>query len=270
VDLPTLVAHALAEDIGTGDITTESTVDAGTRGKATITAKQRLVVAGHEPAAETFRQLGATYSAMVATGEEVEPGTVLADVEGPARALLTGERTALNFLMHLSGIATHVRAVVREACGMRVVDTRKTTPLLRAVEKAAVLAGGGGNHRAGLYDAVLIKDNHVVAAGGIGPAIARARAAAAARSVECEVESLDELRQALAAGADIILLDNMDDAMLREAAAINAGRAILEASGNMTAARAAGLVGVVDYVSMGGLVHQARWVDVAMRIEAGR
>lgn len=265
--LAELVRLTLEEDVGLGDLTTEGCVDADRRGRARIYAKQAIVVAGQAAAAEVFRQLGCAYTVVTPDGAQADG--IIAWVDGPLRALLTGERAALNFLMRLSGIATHTRSVVRAADGLKVVDTRKTTPLHRALEKAAVRAGGGANHRFGLFDGILIKDNHIVAAGGIAAAVAKARAAAhPLLKVEVEVESLDELEQALQAGADVILLDNMDDATLTEAVRRTAGRAVLEASGNMNAERVARLGGIgLDYISMGGLIHQARWVDLSMRIE---
>ncbi|MFZ5480034.1 MAG: carboxylating nicotinate-nucleotide diphosphorylase [Myxococcota bacterium] len=263
--LAELVRLALAEDVGPGDVTTDA-VAGDASGRARIYAKERLVVSGHLAAAEVFRQLGAAYTVVVGDGEQTD-GTI-ATVEGPLRALLTGERVALNFLMRLSGVATHTRAVVK-AAALPVLDTRKTTPLLRALEKAAVRHGGGRNHRMALYDGVMIKDNHIVAAGGIAEAVRRARAHAhPLLKIEVEVESLDELRLALDAGADVVLLDNMDDATLAEAVRVAAGRAKLEASGGMTPERVARLAGIgVDWVSMGGLIHRARWVDLSMRIE---
>lgn len=266
--LTELVRLTLEEDLGSGDVTTNATVDAHRRGHAKVVAKQPLVVCGQEAAAEVFRQLEARWSPRVEDGAPAQPGDVVGEVDGTLRALLMGERAALNFLMRLSGIATHTRSVVAAAPGLRVLDTRKTTPLHRALEKHAVRCGGAANHRFGLYDGVLIKDNHIVAAGGVGLAIRRARAHAHhLLKIECEVETLDELREALDAGADAILLDNMDDATLAEAVSIAAGRALLEASGNMNAARLAGVARAgVDCVSMGGLIHQARWADLSMRI----
>ena len=196
-------------------------------------------------------------------GQGVDPGTVVGTVEGPLAALLRGERCALNFLMHLSGIATHTRSVVDSAAGLRVVDTRKTTPLLRALEKEAVRHGGAANHRFSLFDGVLIKDNHIVAAGGIPEAVRRARAHAHhLLKIEVEVENLVELDQALAAGADVVLLDNMDDDTLRRAVAVRDAwrgqRVVLEASGNMTAERIARIAGIgLDFVSMGGQIGRA-------------
>jgi nicotinate-nucleotide pyrophosphorylase (carboxylating) len=220
---------------------------------------------------EVFKQVGASYKPVVAEGEEVAAGTVIATVEGPLASLLTGERCALNFLMHLCGIATHTREAVRAAGFLRVVDTRKTTPLHRALEKHAVRIGGGGNHRFGLFDGILIKDNHIIAAGGILKAVERARQYAHPLvKVEVEVETLSELAEALEAGADVILLDNMDNATLAEAVGIVRNvspKVLLEASGNMSAERLVtmGKLGI-DYVSMGGLIHQARWADLSLRI----
>jgi nicotinate-nucleotide pyrophosphorylase (carboxylating) len=269
MELPDLVRLSLAEDIGPGDVTTRATVDPLLTGYARVVAKQPLVVCGHAPAAEVFRQLGAHWETVVPDGTEVLPGTVVGRVEGRLATLLSGERVALNFLMRLSGIATHTRDVVNHAGGLRVLDTRKTTPLHRSLEKHAVRCGGAASHRFGLFDGILIKDNHIVAAGGIRPAIERARKHAHhLLKIECEVESLPELHEALDAGADVILLDNMDDATLAEAVRVNGARAMLEASGNMTAERISRIRTLgIDCVSMGGLIHQARWADLSMRIE---
>ena len=271
--LAELIALSLEEDLGQGCLTTNATVPASATGSAIFLAKQDLVLCGHEPAAEVFRQLGATYTPLVPDGAAVTPRTEVARVTGALRSLLTGERLALNFLMRLSGIATHTRATVAAAEGLRVVDTRKTTPLHRALERAAVRMGGAANHRFALYDGVLIKDNHLRAAGGVTEAIRRARAAVHHLvKIEVEVSNTSELREALDAGAEVILLDNMDDARLAEAVAITRAHptgagALLEASGNMSAERLPRLVGLgLDLVSMGGLVHQARWVDLSMDI----
>jgi nicotinate-nucleotide pyrophosphorylase (carboxylating) len=264
-----LVRLALEEDVGPGDRTTEAIVPPDLTATGTVIAKQTLVVVGHEEAGEVFSQLGAAYAVAVPEGSEVAPGTAVARVEGTARALLTGERVALNFLMRLSGIATHTRSVVRRAGSLTVVDTRKTTPLHRASERRAVRAGGASNHRFALYDGILVKNNHIAIAGGIAPAMERARAGAnhLAR-IEIEVRTLGELEEALAAGAEAILLDNMSDDDLRESVRRVHGRAVLEASGNMDGDRIARLADSgLDLVSMGGLVHQARWVDLSMRIE---
>ncbi|MSQ02304.1 MAG: carboxylating nicotinate-nucleotide diphosphorylase [Myxococcales bacterium] len=267
-----LVRLTLDEDVGMGDVTTLATVAADARGRARLYAKQPVVVSGQAAAAEVFAQLGCAYEVTIDDGARAEPaegeGTI-AWVEGPLRGLLTGERTALNFLMRLSGVATHVSNVVARAPGLRLVDTRKTTPLLRALEKAAVRHGGGGNHRFGLFDGVMIKDNHLVAAGGIGPAVARARRSIhPLLRVEVEVETLAELEEAITAGADDVLLDNMDDTMLAAAVQLAAGRVRLEVSGGITPERLPRLLALgVDRVSMGGLIHQARWVDLSMRIQ---
>lgn len=267
--LQDLVARALAEDVGQGDITTESCVPADRVGSGRITAKQALVVCGHAEAAEVFAQLGAAYAPQVAEGSRVQPGTVVAAVRGPLRSLLTGERVALNFLMSLSGIATHTRAAVEAAPGLRLVDTRKTAPLLRGPQRRAVKVGGGSNHRFALYDGILIKDNHIVAAGGIAQAVQAARAQAHhLLRIEVEVETEDQADEAVAAGAEVLLLDNMDDSTMARIIDRHRGRALFEASGNMSAARLPAMKALgVDVVSMGGLIHQARWVDLSMRLD---
>ncbi len=267
--LQDLVARALAEDVGQGDITTESCVPADRVGSGRITAKQALVVCGHAEAAEVFAQLGAAYAPLVAEGSRAQPGTVVAAVRGPLRSLLTGERVALNFLMSLSGIATHTRAAVEAAPGLRLVDTRKTAPLLRGPQRRAVKVGGGSNHRFALYDGILIKDNHIVAAGGIAQAVQAARAQAHhLLRIEVEVETEGQADEAVAAGAEVLLLDNMDDATMARIIARHRGRALFEASGNMSAARLPAMKALgVDVVSMGGLIHQARWVDLSMRLD---
>lgn len=272
MNLSELVRQTLEEDIGLGDVTTEATVSATSIGSARIYAKEPLVVSGHEAAAEVFRQLGCMYEPVAPDGAFAggPNDDTVATVRGRHRGLLTGERAALNFLMHLSGVATHVKRITHDTPRLRVVDTRKTTPLLRSLEKAAVRHGGGRNHRFGLFDGVLIKDNHIVAAGGIAQAVRRARATAhPLLRVEVEVESIDELHQAVAAGADDVLLDNMDDAMLTEAVQVAAGRVRLEVSGGITRERLVFLSTLaIDRVSMGGLIHHARWVDLSMRIDA--
>lgn len=275
--LSELVARALEEDVGPGDLTSEATVPAERQGVALIRAKQALVVCGQAAAEEVFRQVGGRYEALAPDGASVGPGEALGRVEGPLRALLTGERVALNFLMRLCGIATHTRRVVGAAPGLRVLDTRKTTPLHRALERRAVVVGGGGNHRFALYDGVLIKENHILAAGGITVAVQRARARAHhLLRIQVEVERLEQIGEALAAGADALLLDNMDDATLAEAVALARHLArereapvLLEASGNMRAERLPAVAAAgVDMVSMGGLIHQAPWADLSMRVSA--
>ena len=267
-----LVARALAEDVGDGDLTSEAVVDEGARGRATITQKQPGVLFGLSVAEEAFRQLGAGGFDRLATEgmwhDEVPAAVAVA--EGPARALLAAERTALNFLCHLSGIATltgcYVRAV--EGSGVRVLDTRKTTPGLRALEKAAVAAGGGTNHRLGLHDAILIKENHVAIAGSLGEAVRRAGAAGGPVEVECR--DLDEVREALEAGAARLLLDNMDTKTLRAAVGLrdSNGGVELEASGGVTLENVAEVAATgVEFVSVGALTHSASALDLSMSLE---
>jgi nicotinate-nucleotide pyrophosphorylase (carboxylating) len=267
--LSTLIRRSLEEDIGPGDVTTTACVPAGLVGAATIRAKQDLVVCGHREAVEVFNQVGADYRPAVEEGCKATPGTVVATVVGPVRALLMGERVALNFLMHLSGIATNTARVVGVARRLRVVDTRKTTPLIRAQQRRAVRAGGGSSHRFALYDGVLIKDNHIVAAGGVGVAIAAARAHAHhLLRIEVEVEDAAQARAAVEAGADVVMLDNMSNEQMAGIVAELKGRALFEASGNMTAERLPGLEDIgIDVVSIGGLIHQARWVDLSMKLD---
>jgi nicotinate-nucleotide pyrophosphorylase (carboxylating) len=273
-ELATLVAQALAEDVGSGDVTTIATIAEDARARALITQKAPGVVYGLQAAAATFAQLDAQAASEPLTEEGVwrEQGGPVMAVRGRARALLTAERTALNFLAHLSGVATMAARAARavEGTGARVSDTRKTTPGLRALEKAAVRVGGASNHRAGLYDAILIKENHIAAAGGIAAAIAaaRARAPQLAATLEVEVRDPEEIEQALAAGASRLLLDNMDERQLRAAVAQVAGRAQLEASGGVTlqTLRACAETGI-EWVSMGALTHSAPALDVSMTLE---
>ncbi len=270
MELAELVRLTFAEDLGPGDITTDSCVPTDAEGSGRIYAKQPLIVSGLLAAAECFRQQGVDLVAAVSDGDRVIPGQDVARISGGLQGILRAERPALNFLMRLSGIATHSALVVGAAEGkVRVVCTRKTTPLHRSLEKAAVRHGGGHNHRHGLYDGVMIKDNHIIAAGGITAAVraARERVHHLVR-IEVEVEDMEQLREALAVGADVILLDNMDDRGLAEAVAITGGRAQLEASGNMDAARIAALKDHgLDVISVGGLIHQARWVDLSLRLD---
>ena len=271
MNLSELVSLAFEEDLGPGDLTTDSCVDPSTQGTARIYAKQDLVVSGLAPAREAFAQQGVVFTALVEDGAGVGQGTDIVRLSGPLAGILRAERLALNFLMRLCGVATHTASVVGAAQGkLRVVCTRKTTPLHRSLEKAAVRHGGGHNHRHGLFDGVMIKDNHIVAAGGITQAVRKARANIHHLvKIEVEVEDLGELEQALAAGADVVLLDNMDDATLAKAVEINAGRALLEASGNMNAARIEAIRDLgLDVVSVGGLIHQAVWADLSLRIDA--
>ncbi|HYM53785.1 MAG TPA: carboxylating nicotinate-nucleotide diphosphorylase [Solirubrobacteraceae bacterium] len=273
--LTALVRRALQEDVGSGDVTTQATVEAQARARALITQKAPGVVYGLQAAETAFRELDPDVRVERLTEEGVwrQEGGPVMSIEGLARALLTAERTALNFLAHLSGVATMAAQAARavEGTGAKVLDTRKTTPGLRALEKAAVAAGGASNHRAGLYDAILIKENHIAAAGGIAQAVARARAAAPelAGTLEVEVRNPGEIEQALAAGAPRLLLDNMDNAALRAAVAQVAGRAELEASGGVTleTLREVAQTGV-DWVSMGALTHSAPALDLSLTLEA--
>jgi len=269
-----LVRAALEEDIGTGDVTTAATVPERAAARALVTQKAPGVIYGLQMAETVFALLDpdARFERLVEEGEWRERGGPVLGVEGHARALLTGERTALNFLAHLSGVATMSALAARavEGTGARVLDTRKTTPGLRALEKAAVAAGGASNHRAGLYDAILIKENHIAAAGSIAEAIARAREAAPelAGSLEVEVRNPEEIEQALAAGAPRLLLDNMDDQELRAAVAQVGGRASLEASGGVTlqTLRARAQTGI-EWISMGALTHSAPALDLSLILE---
>jgi nicotinate-nucleotide pyrophosphorylase (carboxylating) len=274
-DTSALVRAALAEDLGTGDVTTLATVAEDALASALITQKAPGVIYGLQAAETVFSQLDPDvyFERLVAEGEWREDGGPVLWISGRARALLTGERTALNFLAHLSGVATMAAraASAVEGTGAKVLDTRKTTPGLRALEKAAVAAGGATNHRAGLYDAILIKENHIAAAGGIAQAIERARAQAPelAGTLEVEVRNPDEIEQALAAGAPRMLLDNMDESQLRAAVAQVAGRAELEASGGVTlqSLRALAQTGI-EWVSMGALTHSAPALDLSLIMEA--
>ncbi len=272
-DLTELVSHALAEDVGTGDATTDATVSPEARAKAGIVQKAPGAIYGLDAAEAVFMRLDpdARCERLVEEGVWREGGPVLV-VEGRARALLTGERTVLNLLAHLSGVATMSARAARavEGTGAKVLDTRKTIPGMRALEKAAVAAGGASNHRAGLYDAILIKENHIAAAGGIAQAIDRVRAAKPelAGTLEIEVRNAHEIDEALAAGAPRLLLDNMDDAQLRAAVAQVAGRAELEASGGVTlqTLRETAETGV-EWVSMGALTHSAPALDLSLILE---
>jgi nicotinate-nucleotide pyrophosphorylase (carboxylating) len=267
-----IVRQALAEDVRGGDVTTEATVPATVRAQGRFLAKADCIVAGLDVAFETFRQVephGLEFTVRRPDGEVCATGETIAEVRGPARTLLVGERTALNFLQRLSGIATRARQFVDAAKGRIVVlDTRKTTPTLRALEKYAVRAGGATNHRSGLYDAFLIKDNHVRLAGGVDAAIAAARAYRPDLPLEVEVESLAQLDAALTAGADVILLDNMTTDAIREAVARTAGRAKLEVSGGVTLQRLPELAATgADFVSVGALTHSAPAIDISFEIE---
>ena len=270
-DVRSLVAAALAEDVGAGDVTTDAIVPAGARSVATILLKEPGVVCGLATAQAAFAILDADsrFEPLAADGDLVaEAPRAIARVEATTRALLTGERTALNLVGRLCGIATLTRQYVEAVAGTgaAVLDTRKTTPGLRALEKHAVRSGGGRNHRFGLDDGVLIKDNHLLAASSLAVAVARVRAASTL-PVEVECDTLEQVRDALAANADALLLDNMAVDQLREAVALVAGRARLEASGGITldTIRAVAETGV-DEISVGALTHSARSLDVSLEV----
>ncbi|UTD25729.1 carboxylating nicotinate-nucleotide diphosphorylase [Bradyrhizobium sp. WD16] len=273
--LEPLVRAALLEDLGrAGDITTDAIVPAGLRATCVLAARQPGVVAGLDLAALAFRLVDPATEMRVARedGGAVAPGAIIASVTGPGRGLLTAERTALNFLCHLSGIASATAAIVAAVGDQkaRIVCTRKTTPGLRAVEKYAVRAGGGANHRFGLDDAVLIKDNHIAIAGSVKAAIERARAAVGHLvKIEVEVDRLDQLEEALGIGIDAVLLDNMSVETLRQAVSMVAGRAVTEASGRVTAASAPEIAATgVDLISIGWLTHSAPALDIGLDWQA--
>jgi nicotinate-nucleotide pyrophosphorylase (carboxylating) len=265
-----IVRRALAEDLGWGDVTTEATVPSDIRGYGTIVVKMPCVLAGLDVAAEAFRQLDpAVHIALrQQDGDRCEAGVVAAEVRGAAALMLTAERTALNFLQRLSGIATLTRRYVDAADGrITVLDTRKTTPTLRALEKYAVRAGGGSNHRSGLDDGILIKDNHVRLAGGVGEAVRRMKAARQEMLIEVEAQSLADVEAAIDAAADVILLDNLPLEQIHQAVARIAGRAKIEISGGVTLDRMPELARTgADYVSIGALTHSAPAVDLSFEI----
>src|SRR4051812_32854270 len=256
-----IVRRALAEDLGWGDVTTEGTVRSDQRARGILLAKASCVLAGLDIALEVFRQLDPAVSVRSSRsdGDTCASGDIVATLHGSAAAMLTAERTALNFMQRLSGVATLTRRFVDAAAGrITILDTRKTTPTLRALEKYAVRAGGGMNHRAGLDDGILIKDNHVRLAGGVAEAIRRMKAAGQEMPIEVEAQSLDQVDAAIGTGADIILLDNLATADIREAVRRIGGRAKAEISGGVTPARLPELAATgADYVSVGGLTHSA-------------
>ena len=268
------IKRALEEDIGTGDVTTDTIVPAGASLRGRIVAKQGGVVAGLYIAKQVMLALSerVTFESKVEDGSRVTRRTVLADVDGPARALLTGERVALNFLGRMSGIATLTRMFVDAVSSTNAVilDTRKTAPGLRTTDKLAVRLGGGQNHRTGLFDMVLIKDNHIDFAGSITSAVERVRASGTQLEIEVETRTLDNVREALALGVERILLDNMSIETMRQAVSIGDGRAKLEASGNVTLDNVLEVAGTgVDYISVGALTHSARVFDVSLEFVEG-
>lgn len=267
-----LVAVALAEDIGPGDITSRLTIPETATATGRFLAKQDGVLCGLDVCAECFRQVDEACLLQMLAEEGVGfcAGDVLAVVNGPARSVLSAERVALNFLQRLCGVATLTRRFVDAVAGTqaRVVDTRKTTPCLRALQKRAVRAGGGSNHRFALYDGILLKDNHIAVAGGVRPAV---EAAVAGRphplKVEVEVTTLEELGEAIDAGADVVLLDNMSPEQLREAVRVAGGRVITEASGGVTIETVAAIAATgVDYISAGALTHSAPAIDISLEV----
>jgi len=269
-----IVRRALDEDVRGGDVTTEATVAQGLPARGVFIAKAEGIVAGLDVAFEAFRQaaengVAPAFTIHLRDGDAYGPEDAIASVDATARTLLVGERTALNFLQRLSGIASRARQFVDAAAGRIIVlDTRKTTPTLRALEKYAVAAGGATNHRTGLFDAILIKDNHIRLAGGVQAAVGKARAHRPGMRVEIEAERLDQVDEALAAGADIILVDNMSTPVIREAVSRARGRAKIEISGGVTLERIPELATTgADYVSVGALTHSAPAIDISFEIE---
>jgi nicotinate-nucleotide pyrophosphorylase (carboxylating) len=270
--IKSLIARALAEDLGAGDITSDATIPPESTSEAVMLAKQHLVLAGLDVSREVFHYLdpGIQFTPEAKDGDVIHAGTEIARLSGNTRALLAGERVALNLLQHMSGIATLTAAYVDKIKGLKaeVLDTRKTLPGLRQLEKYAVRMGGGKNHRMGLYDMILIKDNHIKSAGSITKAMASARKKSGQLKIEVETGNLNEVREALASKADIIMLDNMPLELMSEAVQIIKGQALVEASGNVTleTIRAIAETGV-DYISSGSLTHSAPAADISMKIK---
>lgn len=268
-----LISQSLEEDLGTGDITTNSVVPADTLVSGNFIAKEKGVICGTDIAAMVFQTLDPliTMEVMIRDGQEVAPGDVIAKISGPATAILSGERLALNFMQRLSGIATKTAVYVRQMAGTRttIVDTRKTTPGLRVLEKYAVRTGGGGNHRMNLSDGVLIKDNHIKAAGGIRQAVESARKhAPKTLKIEVEAETLEQVDEALEAGAEIIMLDNMDIETMKKAIKRIGKRALTEASGNMDAKDLSAVAAAgVDMISSGALTHSVKALDISLKFD---
>ena len=273
-NLDKLIDLALEEDIGTGDITTDHLVPPDTVAQATIVAKEELILAGMDVARRVFQRLDPLvgFDVHLADGQTAPPGSTVVSIKGNLAALLMAERTALNFLQRLSGIATHVHAFVNTLRGhsVRLVDTRKTTPGWRVLEKYAVRMGGGANHRMGLFDGVLIKDNHIAVSGGIRTAVERIRRQVShLTKIEVETSTLDEVSEALAAGADVIMLDNMDLKRIKAAVSLIHGHVLVEVSGGIKRADLVALAQTgVDLISVGALTHSAGAVDLSMRIES--
>ncbi|OPY10324.1 MAG: putative nicotinate-nucleotide pyrophosphorylase (carboxylating) [Syntrophaceae bacterium PtaB.Bin038] len=272
----TIIRRALEEDIRSGDVTTACALAGAEKGTAKALAKEDLVVAGLEVFREVFRlrDPALTFRTGLRDGDRVTRGTVLAGVQGQLAAILTAERVALNLLQRMCGIATLTRQFVEAVAGTKagILDTRKTMPGLRVLDKYSVQVGGGRNHRYGLYDGVLIKDNHIEAAGGIGNAVRRVRDRAPLLArIEVEVKTLAEARQALDAGADVIMLDNMPVDAMRKAVALIGGKAIVEASGNVTLATVKAIAETgVDFISSGALTHSARAADISLKVKKAK
>jgi nicotinate-nucleotide pyrophosphorylase (carboxylating) len=272
LDLDRIARAALAEDVGGGDLTTEATVAEDAACTARLLLKEPGVVCGLQAAEAVFHALdpSVSFERFAVDGDRFSQSADLARISGRTRAVLTGERTALNILGRLSGIATLTRRFVDaiDGTGAEILDTRKTTPGLRALEKYAVRCGGGRNHRFGLDDGILVKDNHLRAAGGVRPAVELLHAAGTGLPIEVEAETLDDVREALAAGAEQILLDNMPPALLREAVELVAGKATLEASGGVSLETVREIAETgVDFISVGALTHSARSLDVSLEVE---
>ena len=267
-----LIELAFEEDIGIGDITTESTVSSTQRGVGMLLAKSDGVIAGLPIAERAFLKLDSEliFRAFVNDGDAINSGTPIGEVQGAAKSILIAERTALNFLQRLSGVATLTSQFVHAVADydVKMVDTRKTTPGWRALQKYAVRVGGGHNHRFGLYDGVLIKDNHIVAAGGITPAVQRARKTAPhTAKIEVEVETLEQVNEALEAKADILLLDNMSLEMMKQVVQMVGDLAVTEASGGITLDRVKSVASTgVDYISVGALTHSAMPMDISLTL----
>ena len=268
-----LIQTALNEDIGSGDITTDNLIPLDLKGSGTIIAKEPMVLAGMDVARQVFHELAPAivFQPLVTGGTSIESRQTIANLQGGLASLLKAERTALNFLQRMSGIATHVRSYVRLAgnAATQIVDTRKTTPGWRVLEKYAVRVGGARNHRMGLYDGVLIKDNHIAALGGIKPAVEHIRDRVSHFiKIEVEVTDMDEVKEAVAAGADIIMLDNMDVQQARDAIAVIDKRAVVEISGGIKENNLQEMIDTgVDIISIGALTHGARSVDISMKIK---
>jgi nicotinate-nucleotide pyrophosphorylase (carboxylating) len=266
-----IVRRALAEDLGWGDVTTEATVAPGLKARGVILAKSPCVIAGVDVAAEAFRQLdpAAAFTVHRGDGTSCAPGDIVAEVRGSAASMLTAERTALNLMQRMTGIATMTRRFVDAAGGrITILDTRKTTPTLRALEKYAVRAGGGTNHRGGLDDGILIKDNHIRLAGGLTAAVRRMKAANQEMPIEVEAQTLDQVDDAIQSGADIILLDNLTTDQITDALTRIAGRAKVEISGGVTLERIPELARTgAHYVSVGALTHSAPAADLSFELE---